>query len=257
MGPFGGSSFVVPGPTLRVAIDLRCTMLNVRLGKDRGHANHGWLDSHHSFSFAGYHDPAHMGFGPLRVINEDRVAGGQGFGAHGHADMEILSYVLSGQLAHQDSLGNGSTMGYGDVQRMSAGQGVKHSEFNASAADPVHFLQIWILPDRAGATPGYEQIHVPAQEKTGQWRLIASPDGQDGSVTINQQARVFAALVRPSDRLELALAEGRLGYVHVATGHARVNGHLLGAGAALKLVDESQIVVEDGEGELLAFDLPR
>jgi len=232
-------------------------MLSVRWGKDRGHANHGWLDSHHSFSFAGYHDPAHMGFGPLRVINEDRVAGGQGFGAHGHADMEIVSYVLSGHLAHQDSLGNGSTMGYGEVQRMSAGTGVKHSEFNASPTEPVHFLQIWLMPDRQGATPGYEQIHVPAEQKAGQWRVIASPDGQEGSVTINQQARIYATLVRPSDRLELSLADGRLGYVHVATGHAKVNGHELKAGDALKLQNEPMVVVEGGEGELLAFDLPR
>lgn len=232
-------------------------MLQVRSAASRGHANHGWLDSYHSFSFAGYHDPAHMGFGPLRVINEDRVDPAQGFGAHGHADMEIVSYVLSGQLAHQDSLGNGSTMGYGDVQRMSAGTGVRHSEFNASKTNPAHFLQIWILPDHQGAKPGYEQTHFSPEQKQGQWRLIASPDGQDGSVTLNQQANIYASLVSPNDTLTLPLGPGRLGYVHAATGWARVNGQLLHAGDALKLVGETQIVVEGGEGELLAFDLPQ
>lgn len=232
-------------------------MLQLRSAASRGHANHGWLDSHHTFSFAGYHDPAHMGFGPLRVINEDRVDPAQGFGTHGHADMEIVSYVLSGQLAHQDSLGNGSTMSYGDVQRMSAGTGVRHSEFNASQTEPVHFLQIWLLPDRLGAEPGYEQTHFSPEQKQGQWRLIASPDGQEGSVTLNQQAKIYASLVRPDDVLALPLGAGCLGYVHVATGWARVNGQELRAGDALKLVEEDRIVVEGGEGELLAFDLPR
>lgn len=231
-------------------------MLELRKSQDRGHANHGWLDSHHSFSFAGYHDPAHMGFGPLRVINEDRVSASQGFGTHGHANMEILSYVLSGQLAHKDSLGNGSTMGYGDVQRMSAGTGVQHSEFNPSSEEPVHFLQIWIMPDAQGVEPGYEQTHFGADEKQGRFRLIASPTGEQGSVRIHQDARVYASLVRAGDRFELPLAPGRLGYVHVATGQALINGQVLRAGDALKLRGEAAIRVENGEAEVLAFDLP-
>ncbi len=231
-------------------------MILRRNATDRGHANHGWLQSAHSFSFANYYDPAHMGFGPLRVINDDHIAPGQGFGTHGHANMEIVTYVLSGQLAHRDSLGNGSTMGYGDVQRMSAGTGVEHSEFNPSADHPVHLLQIWIMPNRAGVAPSYEQRHIRPEEKAGQWRLIASPRGEDGAVSLNQDAAIHALVVRAGDHASLALAPGRLGYVHVATGHAVVNGQRLAAGDALKLVDEALIEVQGGDGELLAFDLP-
>jgi redox-sensitive bicupin YhaK (pirin superfamily) len=232
-------------------------MEQVRRSAERGHANHGWLDSYHSFSFADYHDPQHMGYGPLRVINEDRVQPGQGFGTHGHRDMEIISYVLDGALAHQDSMGTGSTIVPGDVQRMSAGNGVRHSEFNHEKAKVTHFLQIWIEPALRGMPPSYEQKHFAPAEKRGRLRLIASPDGAEGSVTVHQDARVYAGLFDGAERAAHALRDGRLGYVHVARGKVQVNGRELAAGDALK-TDATQIRVEGGErAEVLLFDLPR
>src|SRR5688572_15928397 len=205
-------------------------MTELRRGSERGHARHGWLDSFHSFSFADYHDPAHMGYGPLRVINEDRVQPGMGFGTHGHRDMEIISYVLEGELAHKDSMGNGSVIRPGDVQRLSAGTGISHSEHNASKARPVHFLQIWIVPDRRGHAPGYEQKPFPIEERRGRLRLVASPDGQDGSVTIHQDARVHVANLDGDERAELALAPGRHAWVQVARGSVELNGEPLATG---------------------------
>jgi quercetin 2,3-dioxygenase len=231
-------------------------MTELRLARDRGHANHGWLDSYHSFSFADYHDPQHMGYGPLRVINEDRVQAGKGFGTHGHRDMEIISYVLEGALGHQDSIGNTSTIVPGDVQRMSAGTGVQHSEYNHDKTGVTHFLQIWIEPKFSGIKPSYEQKHFSAEEKRGRLRLIVSPDGRDGSVSMNQNAFVYSGLLDGSERAELNLAEGRKGYVHIARGSVRVNDQQLDAGDALK-VDGGTITLEDGIGaELLVFDLP-
>jgi len=228
----------------------------LRRSAERGYADHGWLRSFHTFSFAGYQDPRHMGFGPLRVINEDRVSPGAGFGTHGHRDMEIVSYVLEGALAHQDSMGNGSTIVPGDVQRMSAGTGVMHSEFNHDAARVTHFLQIWIEPDARGLAPSYEQKHFANEEKRGVLRLIASPDGAAGSVRVHQDARVYAGLFDGAERAQLELAPGRLGYVHVARGRLRVNGEGLEAGDGLK-TDARLLGMEDGEGaEVLVFDLP-
>jgi redox-sensitive bicupin YhaK (pirin superfamily) len=232
-------------------------MIALRPAGERGHADHGWLDSWHSFSFAGYRDPAHMGFGPLRVINEDRVAPGAGFGTHGHRDMEIISYVLDGALAHRDNLGNGSVIRPGDVQRMSAGTGVMHSEFNHLADGTTHFLQIWIEPDQPGVQPGYEERRFEAEDKRGRLRLIASPDGADGSVRIHQQARVYAGLFEGEESAELAIAMGRRAYVHLARGRLRVNGHALEAGDALKLTAQASVMVAQGQGaEVLVFDLP-
>ncbi len=232
-------------------------MMEVRAAGDRGHADHGWLVSKHSFSFADYHDPAHMGFGPLRVINEDRVAPGMGFGTHGHRDMEIISYVLEGALGHKDSLGNGSAIRPGDVQRMSAGTGVRHSEFNQQEAGETHFLQIWIEPDRRGITPSYEERHFPAADKRGRLRLVASPDGRDGSVLIHQQATMHAGLFDGAERDSLAIETGRRAYVHVARGSVSANGQRLVAGDGLKLVDEPEVILADGEGaEVLVFVLP-
>jgi quercetin 2,3-dioxygenase len=231
-------------------------MTELRLARERGHAEHGWLDSWHSFSFADYYDPRHMGFGPLRVINEDRVQKGAGFGTHGHRDMEIITYVLEGAVAHRDSIGTGSTIVPGDVQRMSAGTGVRHSEYNA-AEGVTHFLQIWIEPQETGIAPSYEQKRFSAEEKRGRLRLIASPDRRDGSVLIHQDARVYAGLFDGDERAELALGPQRKAYVHVARGVITVNGHALGAGDALK-TDDGTIVLEAGRGaELLVFDLPR
>jgi redox-sensitive bicupin YhaK (pirin superfamily) len=233
-------------------------MISIRKSNERGHANHGWLDSHHSFSFADYHDPAHLHFGPLRVINEDRIAAGSGFGKHGHRDMEIISYVIDGALAHEDSMGNRATIVPGEVQRMSAGSGVLHSEFNHNQTGTTHFLQIWIIPDRSGGTPSYEQRTFPESEKRGRLRLVLSPDGAEGSVSIQQDARLYAGLFDADEQAQLALAPGRLGYVHVVRGAARINGQSLGAGDALKLEGEAGIEIDDGEGaELLVFDLPR
>lgn len=232
-------------------------MIELRPGGERGYADHGWLRSFHSFSFAGYHDPAHMGYGPLRVINEDRVAPGTGFGTHGHRDMEIISYVLEGALGHKDSMGNGSTIVPGDVQRMSAGRGVMHSEYNYEKAGQTHFLQIWIEPSRRGIEPGYEQKHFDAAARRGRLRLIASPEGAEGSVTIHQDARVYAGLFEGAERASHPLAPGRRAYVHVARGRLTVNGHALDAGDALKASQVPSIELSGGEGaEVLVFDLP-
>lgn len=231
-------------------------MLTLRPANERGHANHGWLDSWHSFSFANYHDPAHIHFGPLRVINEDRVAAGGGFGAHPHRDMEIISYVLDGALAHKDSMGNAGTILPGDVQRMSAGTGVTHSEFNHHDGT-THFLQIWLFPDRQGIAPSYEQKAFTAQEKRGRLRVIASPDGRDGSVTLHQDALLFAGLFEGDEAQTLALAPGRLAYVHLVRGRLNVNGRTLEAGDALKLEREPEVRLRDGDNaEVLVFDLP-
>ena len=240
-------------------------MLTLRRAQDRGHENHGWLDTHHTFSFADYYDPAHMGFGNLRVINEDRIAAGTGFGTHGHRDMEIVTYVLEGALAHKDSLGNGTAGGAnagvirpGDVQRMSAGTGVRHSEFNHSADQTTHFLQIWILPSRAGIAPGYEQKHFDAAPKRGRLALVAASDGRDGSVTIHADAAIRAGLFDGAERAELALAPGRLAYLFVARGSISANGQPLQAGDAVTLDGEARLVLEAGQGaEVLVFDLAR
>jgi hypothetical protein len=234
------------------------TMITLRRSQDRGYADHGWLKSHHSFSFADYHDPAHMGFGNLRVINEDRIAPGTGFGAHGHRDMEIVSYVLDGALAHKDSMGNGASIVPGEVQRMSAGSGVRHSEFNHAADSTTHFLQIWILPDRQGIAPGYEQKAFAAADKRGRLRLVASPDGRDGSVQLNADASIRAGLFDADERAELALDAKRLAYVHVARGSVSVNGQALSVGDAARLDGETQLVIDRGDGaEVLVFDLSR
>jgi redox-sensitive bicupin YhaK (pirin superfamily) len=232
-------------------------MIETRPGEQRGHARHGWLDSFHSFSFADYHDPGHMGFGPLRVINEDRVQPGKGFGAHSHRDMEIISYVLEGGLAHRDSMGNGSVIKPGDVQRMSAGTGVTHSEFNASDREPVHFLQIWIEPDQRGAAPSYEEKRFEPDSKRGRLRLIASPDGAEGSVTIHQDARLYAGLLDGDESAGLRLAAARRAYVHVIRGDVEANGRKLTTGDALKLTGEESVNLANGrDAEVLVFDLP-
>lgn len=231
-------------------------MLTVRKSEDRGHADHGWLDSYHSFSFADYYDPQHLGYGPLRVINEDRVQPGRGFGTHGHRDMEIISYVLDGELGHEDSMGNGSTIVPGDVQRMSAGSGVRHSEYNHSKSGVTHFLQIWIEPKFAGIKPSYEQKHFAAAEKRGRLRLIASPDGREGSVSMNQDALLYAGLFDGAERAELRLDAGRKGYVHVARGRITVNDQVLGAGDALKTGDVTLVLENGKSAEVLVFDLP-
>ncbi|MCQ4163815.1 pirin family protein [Tahibacter harae] len=232
-------------------------MMQLRKSEERGRAEHGWLSSRHTFSFAEYRDPRHMGFGPLRVINEDRVAGGQGFGTHGHQDMEIISYVLAGALEHKDSLGTGSVLRPGDVQRMSAGHGVRHSEFNHSPDETVHFLQIWIFPDRNGHAPSYEEKHFTDAEKRGRLRLLVSPDGRDGSLRMNQQAFLLAGLFDGTENAEHPLASGRRGYVHVARGEIEVNGQTLKAGDALSIEGESSIRLGNGKAaEVLVFDLP-
>ena len=232
-------------------------MIALRKSEERGHANHGWLDSYHSFSFADYYDPQHMGFGPLRVINDDYIEAGSGFGMHGHRDMEIITYVLDGELAHKDSMGNGSVIRPGDVQRMSAGTGVKHSEFNHAQDKQTHLLQIWIEPNVRSISPGYEEKHFSTQEKRGQLRLIASPDGRDGSVMVHQEANVYVGLFDGDERASIAIPQGRRVYVHVAQGEVRINGTALKAGDALKAVDEAQIELTQGrQAEVLLFDLP-
>ena len=232
-------------------------MMQVRRSGERGYADHGWLRSFHSFSFADYYDPEHMGFGPLRVINEDRIRPGTGFGTHSHRDMEIISYVLEGALAHKDSSGNGSTIVPGDVQRMSAGRGVSHSEFNHEKAGETHVLQIWLEPDVRGIAPEYEQTHIPAGEKRGRLRLIASPDGADASLRIHQDARIYAALVDGNEQAVHALRPGRRAYVHVARGKIKVNGVALSAGDAVQLSGVERIELLAGEAaEVLLFDLP-
>ncbi|HZJ98282.1 MAG: pirin family protein [Alcaligenaceae bacterium] len=231
-------------------------MLEIRKSDERGVGEHGWLNSRHSFSFANYYDPEHMGFGPLRVINEDRVKAGYGFGEHSHNNMEIISYVLDGALEHKDSMGNGSIIHYGDVQRMSAGTGVRHSEFNPSQTEDVHFLQIWIMPKKNGITPSYEEKHFDAESKKGKWRLIASPDGSEGSVVVHQDALIFASILSEDDTLEYYLEELRYGYLHVARGSVTVNGLELNAGDAIKVYKEPKIVVTtEDEAEILWFDM--
>jgi redox-sensitive bicupin YhaK (pirin superfamily) len=232
-------------------------MIEIRKSDERGYADHGWLKSYHSFSFADYYDPRHVQFGPLRVINEDRVAPGMGFGTHGHRDMEIISYVLDGELAHKDSIGNGSVIRPGDVQRMSAGTGVRHSEYNHAAHDTTHFLQIWVIPAENGIEPGYEERNFPVEEKRGKLRLVVSPDGAEGSVVIHQDARLYAGLFDGDEGATLAIAPGRRAYVHVARGAITVNGKALGAGDAAKLEAVEAITLTQGsEAEVLVFDLP-
>ena len=232
-------------------------MNTIRRSNERGHAEHGWLDSFHSFSFADYFDSEHVEFGPLRVINEDRVARGAGFGTHPHRDMEIISYVLSGELAHKDSMGNGSVIKSGDVQRMSAGAGIRHSEFNASSTEEVHFLQIWIKPDVLGIVPSYEEKHFADSDKQGRLRLIASHDGRDGSVSIHQNAKLYAGRFDSQEQASLELKAGRRGYVHVVRGTVRVNGLELSAGDALKITESTEVRIEHGQAsEVLVFDLP-
>ena len=232
-------------------------MLIIRRANERGHADFGWLDSHHSFSFGEYYDPAHMGFGPLRVINDDRVAGGGGFPTHPHRDMEIVSYVLDGALAHKDSLGTGSVIKPGDVQRMSAGTGIAHSEFNASATDPVHFLQIWFLPEKRGLAPGYEQKNFDVKAKRNTLRLVASPDGRDGSVTIRTDAALYVSLLGAGAKVSHALAAGRGAWVQVARGSVAVGDITLAEGDGLQATDERalEIVGKAAESEILLFDL--
>jgi len=232
-------------------------MDQIRRSGDRGYADHGWLKSFHTFSFAGYYDPDHVEFGALRVINEDRVAPGAGFGTHGHRDMEIISYVLEGQLAHEDSTGTRSVIRPGDVQRMSAGRGVQHSEFNGSKTEAVHFLQIWIQPNVRGIDPGYEEKHFPAEQKRGRLRLIASAEGADGSVRIHQDARVYAGLFDGAESAALQVEPQRRIYLHVARGSLTVNGQALSAGDALMVDAAGYVKLGGGTGaEVLVFDLP-
>jgi redox-sensitive bicupin YhaK (pirin superfamily) len=232
-------------------------MNQIRRSNERGYADHGWLKSFHTFSFADYFDPEHVDFGPLRVINEDRVQAGAGFGTHSHRDMEIISYVLDGELAHKDSIGNGSTIRPGDVQRMSAGRGVQHSEFNPSSTAPVHFLQIWIQPDTRGLEPSYEEKRFADEEKRGRLRLIASPDSAGGSVLIHQDAWVYAGLFNGTENATLGVKPGRRIYVHVARGALSANGTALEAGDALQVTDATTLALADGrDAEVLVFDLP-
>ncbi len=231
-------------------------MLKIRKSEDRGEADHGWLKSMHSFSFAGYHDPEHMGFGNLRVINEDRIAPGTGFGKHSHRDMEILSYVMEGELAHQDSMGNGRSIPPGDVQRMSAGNGVMHSEFNHKKDAQTHFLQIWILPNKAGIPASYEQKTFAPEEKRGKLRLVASPDGSEGSVTLNADAKLYAGLFDGNESSKIELDPKRLGYVQVIRGSVSVNGTPLTTGDAAMIAKESEVTIDKAhDAEVLVFDL--
>jgi redox-sensitive bicupin YhaK (pirin superfamily) len=231
-------------------------MMTIRKATERGHADHGWLDSHHTFSFADYYDPKHMGFRSLRVINDDRVEAGRGFGAHPHRDMEIISYVLEGALAHKDSMGTGAVIRPGDVQRMSAGTGVVHSEFNASKTDEVHFLQIWLMPARNGIKPGYEQKTFTDADKRGTLKLVASPDGANGSITIHTDARVYAGVFGKDQTAELPLAPNRGAWVHVARGNVKVNDQVLGEGDGVAIENEAQVRVAGiDDGEVIVFDL--
>jgi redox-sensitive bicupin YhaK (pirin superfamily) len=231
-------------------------MISLRKAHTRGHAEHGWLDSWHSFSFADYHDPAHMGVGNLRVINEDRIAPGSGFGTHGHRDMEIVSYVLDGALAHKDSMGNSSRIVPGEVQRMSAGTGVRHSEYNDAADQTTHFLQIWLLPDVPGGEPGYEQKAFATEGRRGQLALMVSPGGAAGSVRVRADARIWAGFFDGAESQTVALDASRATYVHLARGGLTVNGHALEAGDALTLTGESHLSLERGhDAEVLVFDL--
>ena len=232
-------------------------MLKLRKASERGHANFGWLDSRHTFSFGDYYDPAHMGFGPLRVINDDRVNGGGGFPTHPHADMEIVTYVLEGALEHKDSLGTGSVIKPGDVQRMSAGTGIRHSEFNASKTEPVHLLQIWVVPEKRGLKPGYEQKTIPAAEKRGRLRLVASRDGRDGSVTVHQDVAIYATQLSGGEAVTHKLAAGRTAWIQVATGNATINGEQVSAGDGVAVADVAELAIAGGsaDAELLLFDM--
>ncbi len=231
-------------------------MITLRKSQDRGYADHGWLKSYHSFSFAGYHDEAQMGWGNLRVINEDRIASGTGFGTHGHRDMEIISYVLSGNLAHKDSIGNVKGIPPGDVQRMSAGKGVMHSEFNHAQGQETHFLQIWIEPNVTGISPSYEQTAVPTDQKQGTLKLIAAPKGEGASVALHADARIYAGLLSGSDAATLALNPARKAYVHLVRGSLSLNGQALQAGDAAKIQDESSLSLNAAnDAEVLVFDL--
>jgi hypothetical protein len=232
--------------------------MQIRRSNERGFADHGWLRSFHTFSFADYQDPKHMQFGPLRVINEDRVQAGAGFGTHGHRDMEIISYVLSGELAHKDSMGNGSTIRPGDVQRMSAGSGVMHSEFNPSTSEGTHFLQIWIQPDQRNLAPSYQEKRFEAAEKRGRLKLIVSQNGESGSLTMHQDARVYAGLFDGVERAQLTVAKARAVYVHLAKGQLKVNGEILKAGDAASFPALERLALSDGvAAEVLVFELPR
>jgi len=234
----------------------RFKMIELRKSQERGYADHGWLKSFHSFSFADYYDPKFVQFGALRVINEDRVAAGMGFGTHGHRDMEIISYVLDGALAHKDNIGNGSSIRPGDVQRMSAGTGVQHSEFNHEKNQTTHFLQIWIQPNQLGIAPSYEEKHFTEAEKRGQLRLVAAADARDGAVKIHADASIYAGLFNSDESATLKIAAGRRAYIHVARGSVNVNGHKLNAGDALKLTEVSDLSITQGEqAEVLVFDL--
>lgn len=232
-------------------------MTTIRKSEERGHANHGWLNTYHTFSFASYYDPEQIGFGPLRVINEDRVSAGRGFGSHGHEDMEILTYVISGALAHKDSMGNVETLKANDLQRITAGSGIVHSEFNGSEKEPVHFLQIWIEPAKNGLTPGYEQLALTEQQKLGKLNLVASPDGGDGTLKIHQDARVLIGQVAEGKRLDYELRPGRKAWVHVIRGGATVNELGLVSGDAAAVTGEETIAIrgDDGNSEILVFDL--
>jgi len=231
-------------------------MMALRKSGERGYARHGWLESWHSFSFADYNDPAHVHFGPLRVINEDIVQPGTGFGTHGHRDMEILTYVLSGALRHRDSMGHGEDIRYGEVQVMSAGTGVQHSEVNPSPDEAVHLLQIWIMPDRQNLAPGYQQKEFPLQDKQGRWCLLASPDAVQGSLLIHQDARVFVARLNGTETLDYSITSGRKIYLHVARGSLQADGYALGAGDALMYTDEGEVELSAAkEAEVLLFDM--
>ena len=237
-------------------------MITIRRSQERGHADHGWLDTYHTFSFANYYDPEWLQFGPLRVLNQDRVEAGRGFGTHGHRDMEIVSVVLDGVMEHKDDAGNGSQLRPGDVQLMSAGGGINHSEFNASSTDPLHFLQMWVLPQKSGGAPRYEQKHFSIEERTNTLRLAASPDGADGSLTIGQDVRLYTGLIHPEHDAELSLNAGRAAWLHVASGSIDLNGKHLRAGDGAAIVDESTIRVaghEDGESpaELVLWEVAK
>jgi redox-sensitive bicupin YhaK (pirin superfamily) len=232
-------------------------MLAMRKADDRGHANHGWLDSYHTFSFGAYYDPQHMGISNLRVINDDTVAPGGGFAEHGHTDMEIISYVLDGALEHKDSMGNGSVIRPGDVQRMSAGTGVTHSEYNHSASEPVHFLQIWLQPNAHGVEPAYDQKHFPIEDRRGRWVLLVSPDGRDGSIATHQDALLFGTLLASGESLDYRFDDDREGYLHVARGRLRVDDVTLSQGDGLKVRKQKLLALEGTEDtEILLFDLP-
>ncbi len=231
-------------------------MIEIRRAQERGYADHGWLKSFHSFSFADYYDPKFMNFGALRVINEDRVAPGMGFGTHGHRDMEIISYVLDGALAHKDSMGNGSTIRPGDVQRLSAGTGVQHSEFNHASDQTTHFLQIWIQPNQLGIAPSYEEKHFTAADKRGRLRVVASTEARDGSVKLHADAVLYAGLFNGDEQASVPIPAGRRAYVHIARGRAMINNQPLAAGDAMRLVDEHSVRVDHGDNaEVLIFDL--